>query len=196
MKAARTLVLMSLVLICAYGVAEAPAPVPRSLGTGTGGDGAWSVGHAVHSPSTVAIDPSAGPAETPAAVLGFTFAPRKYNWSWASVGLGSVDPAWASALRVTYRSETGPGSFRLNLMVREAGGAAYWVAKGLPLSPGEFTTVTVPLGDLTPPTWSPKDPTGKLEAEQIRQVSLGLETAASGRGRLFIADLQLVPPGW
>ena len=171
-------------------------PVPMSLGAGTGGDGAWTVGHAAHSPSAVTVDPLAGPEETPAAVLRFTFVPGKYNWNWASVDLGTVEPTDTLAVRVTYRTEAVPGGSRLNLMVREAGGVSYWMPTGLPLSPGEFTTVTVSLAELSMPAWSKKDPSGGLEADQIHQVSIGFETGNSGTGRIIISEVQLVPEGW
>lgn len=185
-----------LMLLAAVGAGGEGMHVPMSLGAGTGGDGAWTVGHAAHSPSTVAVAPLAGPAETPAAVLEFSFMAGKYNWSWANVALGTVDPADALAVRVTYRTEAVPGSTRLNLMIREVKGSAYWVPRGLPLSPGTFTTATVSLTELSMPAWSRKDPSGRLEADQIHQVSIGLETGSSGTGRIIIAEVQLVPKGW
>ena len=182
-------------LLVAVGAGGEEMSVPMSLGKGTGGDRAWAVGHAVHSPSTITMDPLAGPAETPAAVLEFSFTAGKYNWNWANVAPGAVDPSGTLAVRVTYRTEAVPGSPRLNLMVREAGGAAYWVPKGLPLSPGKFTTTTVSLTGLSMPAWSQEDSSGRLEADQIHQVSVGFETHSSGTGRIIIAEVHLVPKG-
>lgn len=187
-------ILLGCLWVSAAAVA-AEAVVPRSLGRGTGGDGAWSVGHPEHSPSRLVVEPGAGPEATPAAVLEFTFCATTYNWNWATVETGTADPSSAVAVRITYRTEVPAGFPPLNLMVREAGSAGYWVPEGLPLSPGRFATVSVPLQGFVLPAWS-KDSNGKLDVEAIRQVSIGLASSAAGTGRVFIADVALVPAGW
>lgn len=169
--------------------------IPWSLGRETGGDGAWSVGHAEHSPSHVVVEPAAGPEATPAAVLEFTFSPSKYNWNWATVETGGADPSLSIAVRVTYRTEVPAGFPPLNVMVREAGSAAYWLSEGLPLARGRFKTVSVPLRALTLPAWS-RDDNGRLDVAAIRQVSVGLASSAAGTGRVLIAEVELVPAGW
>lgn len=177
------------------GVGGEEAAVPWSLGRGTGGNGAWSVGHPEHSPSRVAIEPAAGPEGTPAAALEFTFSATTYNWNWATVETGGADPSASVAVRVTYRTEVPAGFPPLNVMVREAGSAAYWVSEGLPLSRGRFATVSLPLRSFTLPAWS-RDSNGRLDVDAIRQVSVGLASSAAGTGRVLIAEVELVPAGW
>lgn len=174
--------------------AEHPA-VPRALGKGTGGDGAWSCSSAAHSPTTVKVQETAGPEGAPAAVLEFEFTSGKYNWNWAIVSLGSVQPSRFKAVQVTYRSDVAPGFAKMNLMVCEAGGAGYWVPEGIPLSPKRFRTVTVSFDKFALTPWS-KDENGRLDVNLIRDVSIGFETGSSGKARLLISDVELVPEGW
>lgn len=180
--------------VVSLAVAE-PPPVPATLGQGTGGDGPWSASGAPHSPTTIRVDETAGPESTPAAVLEFEFGSGKYNYNWSAVDTGSVDPTGFVALRFTYRTEVPEGFPGLNVMVRESGGAGYWVPKGLPLSPGRFTTVTLPFAKFSLPGWS-KDDNGKLDVNLIHQVCVGLETGSPGEGRVFLSDVELVPGGW
>ena len=168
---------------------------PRSLGAGTGGDGVWAGSGAAHSPTTIKVDETAGPEGTPAAVLEFTFSPGKYNYNWAEVACGSANAAGCVAVRVTYKTEMPDGFPALNLMVRESTGAGYWVPGFLPPSPTRFRTETVALDRFAVPSWS-KDENGELDTEQINRIALGLETGRSGKGRVLIADVELVPPGW
>lgn len=169
--------------------------VPMALGRGTGGDGPWSCGSAAHTPTTVRVDDAAGPEHTSAAVVEFECVTGKYNWTWGTVSVGSVDPTSFVALRVTYRTDMPKGFPGLNVMVRESTRAGYWVPKALPPSPGRFRTELLPLERFSLPAWS-KDENGKLDIDLIREVSIGLETAAAGRGRIFISDVDLVPAGW
>ena len=169
--------------------------VPWSLGKGTGGQAPWSCSSAAHSPTTISVDAEAGPEGTAAAVLAFEFVSGKYNYNWADVKLGTVDPVGTVAVRLTYKTDVPAGFPGLSLMLRESSGGCYWFPRGLPLSPGRFTTQTVPLSKLTVPAWS-KDANGKLDIELISEVCIGLETGNSGKGRVFIAEVHLVPAGW
>ena len=174
--------------------AERPA-IPLTLGAGTGGEGAWTCSGAAHSPTTLKVDETAGPEATPAAVLEFTFSPGKYNYNWAEVACGSARATGCVAVRLTYRTELPDGFPALNLMVRESTGAGYWVPDCLPPSPTRFRTETVAFTRFTVPSWS-KDDNGKLDLELVDHVALGLATGSSGPGRILIADVELVPPGW
>ena len=177
-------------------VAGAAVPgVPRSLGQGTGGDGTWSATHAEHSPSTVTVKPHSGPEQTPGAILEFAFAKGKYNWNWANVSVGSVDPTATQYVRLTYCTDVPPGVAKVNLMIREADKASYWIPGGLPLSPKRFSTVTVSLDRFRLAPWA-KDSNASLDPDRIVEVSIGLETGSSGQGQLIIGDAQLVPAGW
>lgn len=182
-------------LIATVASAQTVVPVPRSLGEGTGGDGKWSCGSAAHSPTRIRVTDDAGPESTPAAVLEFEYVTGKYNWNWALVDLGRVDPTGSVAVRMTYRTDMPKGFPGLNVMVRESTGAGYWVPRALPPSPKRFRTETVPLGKFTVPAWS-KDENGKLDVDLIRSVSLGVETGEAGKGRIVIAEVELVPEGW
>jgi len=174
--------------------AERPA-VPMSLGDGTGGDGAWTCSSAAHSPTTIRVDQTAGPEGTSAAILEFEYVSDKYNWNWGTTSTGSVAAAGCVALRVTYKTDVPKGFPGLNVMVRESTSAGYWIPRGLPLSPKRFTTTTLPFDKFTLPAWS-KDANGKLDIDLINQVSIGVETGSPGKGRIFISEIQLVPPGW
>ncbi|OGV69520.1 MAG: hypothetical protein A3K19_27860 [Lentisphaerae bacterium RIFOXYB12_FULL_65_16] len=174
--------------------AEPPA-VPMTLGKGTGGDGAWEAAGASHSPTTVRVEETAGPEETPTAVVEFTFSAGNYNYNWARVGTGSVDPTGVAAVRFTYRTDVPVEFPGMNIMVHESTGAAYWAHARLPLSPRRFTTVTVPFSELSVPAWS-KDVNGKLDVDLIDQVCFGFESGNSGKGLIFMSDVQLVPDGW
>ena len=187
--------LVGAVIALAASVAAAQSSVPRALGTGTGGDGEWSCSSAAHSPTTIRVDAAAGPEGTPGAALEFEYVGDKYNWNWAQVDLGSVDATGCVAVRVTYRTEMPKGFPGLNVMVRESTNAGYWVPRGLPPSPKRFRTETVPLSKFSLPAWS-KDENGKLDIDLIRNVSIGVETGAAGKGRVFISDVELVPEGW
>lgn len=168
-----------------------PAAVPLSLGQGTGGDGEWSASGAGHSPTTVWVEETAGPEGTPAAVLAFAFSPEKYNYNWAQVAVGKRPTASVRAVQVTYRTAM-PANFPpLNVMVVEEGGASYWVPEGLPPSPDRFRTHTLPLSRFTLPGWS-SDPNERLDADRLAQVAIGLATGASGKGRLYLADVKLL----
>lgn len=169
--------------------------VPMTLGKGTGGDGPWSCGSAAHSPTRIRIDETAGPEGTSTAVVEFEYVTGKYNWNWGTVDVGSVDPTRFVAVRVTYRTDMPEGFPGLNLMVRESTGAGYWVPKALPPSRKRFRTELVPFERFSLPAWS-KDENGKLDIDLIRQVSIGVETGAAGKGRIFISEVELVPAGW
>lgn len=185
-----------LLAAASYSIASEPQPtVPLTLGKGTGGDGAWSAAGAAHSPTTVKMDETAGPEGTPAAVVEFEFSHGNYNWNWANVSVGSVDPSRFRAVRLTYRTDMPADFARMNVMLLESGGAAYWVASGIPLSPRRFCTVTVPFDRFTVTPWS-KDANGKLDPGAINGVSIGFETGNSGKGRLVIPDIELAPEGW
>ena len=189
------LVLLLLAVLPGAGAWSQDALVPATLGRGTGGDGEWSCSSAAHAPTAIRIDAAAGPAGTPAAVLEFEYTTVKYNWNWATVSVGSVVPAGFAAVRVTYMTDMPQGFPGLNVMVREATKAGYWVPKGLPPSPGRFRTETLPFAMFTLPPWS-RDENGKLDVDCIRAVSIGVETGAAGTGRIVIADVVLVPEGW
>jgi len=169
--------------------------VPLTLGRGTGGEGAWTAGGAPHSPTTLAIDETAGPEGTPAAVVSFRFSPGLYNYHWAWVEADHLDTGGTITVRLTYRTET-PADFPpMNVAVRENTGATWWVPEGLPLSPGRFRTATVPLARLSVPGWS-TDANGRLDEDRIEAVGLGFATGSSGEGRIFVSDVVLLPAGW
>ncbi|MBI3920352.1 MAG: hypothetical protein HY318_02950 [Armatimonadetes bacterium] len=189
------LVVLSQASTSPSGQPQQPATVPRVLGKGTGGDGAWSCHSAAHSPTTVNLDEAAGPEGTPAAIVEFAFSPDKYNWNWADVEVGGVEPGHFKAVRLTYRTQVAADFARLNLMVSESSGGSYWAPGGLPLSLGRFRTVTIAFAALTLTPWS-KDANGKLDAHLVQNISIGLETGRGGKGRLVISDVELVPEGW
>ena len=174
--------------------ADAPA-VPVTLGAGTGGTGAWTCVAAAHSPSTLKVDASAGPESTPAAVLEFSFSATQYNWNWATVGTAGLDLSGFTAVRVTYRTEVPAGFASLSVMLRESTGGSYWVPQVLPLSPRRWHTAIVPFSRFTVPAWS-KDANSTLDLDLVTAVSIGLETARSGPGRVILADVELLPAGW
>ena len=119
----------------------------------------------------------------------FTFAPGD-RWAYPQFALpGDVDLSRYQALALRVRC-TRPATVRVFLWEGDRG-AGYITSSSIAPADGKWHTAIVNFCDLTPSSTNAPDPNGRLDLEQVRRISLGLNSEAA-ENTLEFSDLHVV----
>ena len=156
------------------------------------GVGKWSAGQDPAVKSTIGT-PDEGPDGKACMKYEFTVpgGGHMYAIPGSAVAVGELEGY--SALRFKYKARL-PEGMRMLVTLAERGGAAYFAEPPGPWA-SEWTEMVIPLAALQWATWSPKDPDGKFDQEDLGSVQIGAHgpPKEGGPGLMMVADVELIP---